>query len=300
MVKKYKFILANERVNRNGRKLNFAGIDLAAFIANPLMFFEHDRWAKPIGRWEDIKVEVIDGETCLTAYAVFDLKDELGADIARRVQDNFIRSCSLGAVKLFEVCGGNAALLGIFRKSQTVFNETKLKEFLQKLLLEAPPPPTGGEISTMPRTDRESSPPPRTGGESVGRFDYSLKKYETHADAAVRKLAAELKKSYRIKDNLFASLELLPTDAARKEAAFEILALAKEIKECWEDLQYYEIYKKFAVKNTEKPLNTNIVYLMNRKKTLQANISRDKKRKPEKVKDWEKELAEVEKMMYDV
>lgn len=96
MAKKYKFILCNEELNRNGRQLSLDGCDLQPFLNNPLMYYNHDIWdSKPIGRWENVKVEIINGRKCLTGEAVFDLSDELGAEIARKVENNFIRAASL-------------------------------------------------------------------------------------------------------------------------------------------------------------------------------------------------------------
>lgn len=87
-----RFILSDSSENSYGYHVLSEGIDLTRFKANPVMFYNHDRFNMPIGRWENIAVE--DGK--LQADAVFDKKDELGATVAQKVADGFLNATSIG------------------------------------------------------------------------------------------------------------------------------------------------------------------------------------------------------------
>lgn len=86
------FVLSDESVNTYGFRILTSGVDLAEFRKNPVMLYNHNGWDVPIGKWDDIRVE---GGKIL-ADAVFDLKDDRAAEIARKVNDGFIRACSGG------------------------------------------------------------------------------------------------------------------------------------------------------------------------------------------------------------
>lgn len=86
------FVLHDESVNTYGFRMLTSGVDLEEFKKNPVMLYNHDSWDMPIGRWENIRIE---GAKIL-ADAVFDLKDEKAAKIAQKVEDDFIRGCSVG------------------------------------------------------------------------------------------------------------------------------------------------------------------------------------------------------------
>ena len=88
----YTFIVSDESVNVYGTILSTQGIELQDFLRNPVMYFNHNRDKGVIGRWENLRR---DGNTLL-ADAVFDTKSELGAKVARQVQDGFLRSASVG------------------------------------------------------------------------------------------------------------------------------------------------------------------------------------------------------------
>lgn len=90
---KKSFVLHDESVNTYGFRMLTSGADLEEFKKNPVMLYNHDNWDMPIGRWENIRVE----GTQILADPVFDMKDPKAAEIARKVQDNFIRACSIGA-----------------------------------------------------------------------------------------------------------------------------------------------------------------------------------------------------------
>lgn len=88
---KTRFILSTESINRHGYRVMTNGIDLDRFRKNPVMFYQHNQYNAPIGRWEDIKVE---SDGTLTAMPVFDVKDALGAEIKRKVDEGFLFAAS--------------------------------------------------------------------------------------------------------------------------------------------------------------------------------------------------------------
>ena len=60
------------------------------------MLYNHNDWSRPIGRWENIRIE---GGKIL-ADPVFDMEDKRengGAEIASQVERDFIRMASIGA-----------------------------------------------------------------------------------------------------------------------------------------------------------------------------------------------------------
>lgn len=100
-----RFVLLDETLTDRGFWVLLDGVDLELFIKNPVMYWMHIRpssWENkdeqwlPIGRWEDIKVELINGIKSITAEAVFDEKDEFAMKIKDKVDGNFIRMASAG------------------------------------------------------------------------------------------------------------------------------------------------------------------------------------------------------------
>lgn len=90
------FILSDSsQTNTKGFKMDVTGGRFERFDANPVMLYDHDT-KQVIGRWENRRIE--GGK--LLATPVFDLKDETGADIARRVKDGFLRGVSVGILPL--------------------------------------------------------------------------------------------------------------------------------------------------------------------------------------------------------
>ncbi|NJN27159.1 MAG: hypothetical protein HC819_14865 [Cyclobacteriaceae bacterium] len=87
------FILHDESVNTYGYRMLTAGADLAQFKKNPAMFFQHNDYDVPIGRWENLRVE---GSKIL-ADAVFDMDDEFARTIAGKVDRGFLKMASIGA-----------------------------------------------------------------------------------------------------------------------------------------------------------------------------------------------------------
>lgn len=92
MVKTKSFILSDESVNTHGFRLLLSGADLDQFRRNPVMFYDHNEWDSPIGRWENIRIE---GEK-LMADPVFDMEDEDAVKIAGKVERGFLRAASIG------------------------------------------------------------------------------------------------------------------------------------------------------------------------------------------------------------
>lgn len=88
------FVLHDESVNTYGFRMLTEGCDLEEFKRNPVMFYNHDCYAPPIGRWENIRIE--DGK--ILADAVFDDEhDPLAKQIAGKVERNMLRMASIGA-----------------------------------------------------------------------------------------------------------------------------------------------------------------------------------------------------------
>ena len=94
-----RFILCDsETVNSYGFRTEVKGIDLTRFEKNPVMLYNHNP-EKVIGRWEDVQViDTLTGHTILTASPVFDKDDPFAAEIARKVEQGFIKGCSMGIV----------------------------------------------------------------------------------------------------------------------------------------------------------------------------------------------------------
>ena len=80
-------------VNSYGFKTDVSGINLSRFNKNPVMLYNHDP-ERIIGRWQHVKV---DGNQ-LIAEPVFDMEDPFAAEIARKVEQGFIKGCSMGLV----------------------------------------------------------------------------------------------------------------------------------------------------------------------------------------------------------
>jgi len=78
-------------INSYGFRTDVDGIDLTRFKKNPVMLYNHNP-LQVIGKWKAISVE--NGQ--LTAEPVFDMEDPFAAEIARKVEDGFIKGCSMG------------------------------------------------------------------------------------------------------------------------------------------------------------------------------------------------------------
>ena len=78
-------------VNSYGFRTDVNGINLSRFKKNPVMLYNHNP-LQVIGIWDNLDIE--DGQ--LTAVPVFDMDDPFAAEIARKVNDGFIKGCSMG------------------------------------------------------------------------------------------------------------------------------------------------------------------------------------------------------------
>jgi HK97 family phage prohead protease len=78
-------------INSYGFRTSVSGINLERFNKNPVMLYNHNP-LQVIGKWENIAVV---GDT-LQAEPVFDLNDPFAAEIARKVEEGFIKGCSMG------------------------------------------------------------------------------------------------------------------------------------------------------------------------------------------------------------
>jgi HK97 family phage prohead protease len=86
------FILCDESVNTYGFRVLMDGAEIEQFKRNPVMFYNHDEWSVPIGRWDNVRIE--NGR--LLADPVFDTEDENARKIAGKVERGFLRMASIG------------------------------------------------------------------------------------------------------------------------------------------------------------------------------------------------------------
>lgn len=87
------FLISDESLNSYGFKVQTSGINLKQFRKNPIGYYNHDRESGVICRWENLRTE---GKK-MYATPVFDLNDPLGAKIALKVENGFIKAASIGA-----------------------------------------------------------------------------------------------------------------------------------------------------------------------------------------------------------
>lgn len=84
--------LSTEDVNSYGTWLPLSGANLEAFMKNPVMFYDHRTYDKPIGHWENIHIN--NGR--LVATPVFDEGDGEALDVKRKYENGDIKGASLG------------------------------------------------------------------------------------------------------------------------------------------------------------------------------------------------------------
>ena len=92
---RHRFLVSDESINSHGFKVLTAGIDTSNFEKNPIMLYMHER-PNVIGRWENLTKE--NGK--LYADAVFDVESQKGKEIARQVEQGFLRGASIGIMEL--------------------------------------------------------------------------------------------------------------------------------------------------------------------------------------------------------
>lgn len=86
------FILCDESVNTYGFRVLMDGAEIEQFKRNPVMFYNHDEWSVPIGRWNNVRIE----NGILLADPIFDMEDENARKIAGKVERGFLRMASIG------------------------------------------------------------------------------------------------------------------------------------------------------------------------------------------------------------
>lgn len=92
------FILLDESETVYGVSVKLSGVDTEQFEKNPVMFYQHNDWNMPVGKWANIRKE--NGQ--LLADAVFDYEDD-DKDVKRmirKVEAGFIKMASCGLVDL--------------------------------------------------------------------------------------------------------------------------------------------------------------------------------------------------------
>lgn len=83
------------KVNSKGYRIDLSGMNTERFTDNPVMLYQHNQ-DKVIGRWENWTFT----ENKLQADPVFDDGDELGAEIKRKYEGDFLRAASIGLIVL--------------------------------------------------------------------------------------------------------------------------------------------------------------------------------------------------------
>ncbi|MBS7234064.1 HK97 family phage prohead protease [Flavobacterium psychroterrae] len=79
--------------NSYGFRILTSGISLKRFKKNPMMLNDHwNSTRNVLGKWINVKVE----NDLLLGEPVFDLEDEDAAKVSRKVEQDFIKSCSMG------------------------------------------------------------------------------------------------------------------------------------------------------------------------------------------------------------
>lgn len=96
------FIISDESVLSRDVIIDIHGINTEHFLKNPIMLYQHNR-GDVIGKWENLRVI----GTQMLADAVFDTKSPLGAEIERKVNEGYLRSCSIGVsnMKIMDIGG---------------------------------------------------------------------------------------------------------------------------------------------------------------------------------------------------
>ncbi|MDY0102820.1 MAG: hypothetical protein RBS07_07750 [Lentimicrobium sp.] len=84
--------LSTEDLNSYGTWLPLSGANLEHFMKNPVMFYDHRTYDKPIGHWENIHMS--NGK--LVGTPVFDEGDPEAVNVKRKYENGDIKGASLG------------------------------------------------------------------------------------------------------------------------------------------------------------------------------------------------------------
>lgn len=94
-----RIVISDESLNSYGFWVKTDGIQLDAFVKNPVMLWNHNRdymgtvnAQLPIGRWKDLKME----NGVLTGEPVFDEADEFAVKIMKKYEAGIVNACSMG------------------------------------------------------------------------------------------------------------------------------------------------------------------------------------------------------------
>lgn len=77
--------------NSHGFRILLQGMDLSRFERNPIMLYNH-KMDQPIGCWKNLRIE----NNRLLADADFDREDTIGREVARKVEQGYLRGVSVG------------------------------------------------------------------------------------------------------------------------------------------------------------------------------------------------------------
>ena len=98
-----RIVISDESLNSYGFWVVTDGIDLSAFLKNPVMLWNHNRDGHgtvdaqlPIGYWKDLRVE----NGVLTGEPVFDEKDPFAMKVKQKLESGILNACSMGFVPL--------------------------------------------------------------------------------------------------------------------------------------------------------------------------------------------------------
>ena len=98
-----RIVISDESLNSYGFWVVTDGIDLTAFLRNPVMLWNHNRDGHgtvdaqlPIGYWKDLRVE----NGVLTGEPVFDEKDPFAMKVKQKLESGILNACSMGFVPL--------------------------------------------------------------------------------------------------------------------------------------------------------------------------------------------------------
>jgi HK97 family phage prohead protease len=85
--------LTDESLNSHGSRVLTDGIDMSLFMKNPVLFYQHDDWRYPLGKWTDIRK---DADGSISGVPEFDMEDKEAVDLARKVEQGFLNAASIG------------------------------------------------------------------------------------------------------------------------------------------------------------------------------------------------------------
>ena len=98
-----RIVISDESINSYGFWVVTNGIELEAFLKNPVMLWNHIRGGLgmvndqlPIGYWKDLRVE----NGVLTGEPVFDETDEFAVKIKKKYEAGVLNACSMGFMPL--------------------------------------------------------------------------------------------------------------------------------------------------------------------------------------------------------